>query len=131
MGWKDCYPNKHPDGVTPEKALQEAMGAVDALVRAADKSKEFGIREHRAVGVLADLTAGLRTAGPCVEACLRLLEGIGKAYKQLGAPGDWGYGRPEGDALQWLYASTSLLNAASVASVVSATRPSTPAAEVG
>lgn len=112
MGWKECDPTKYPNGATFAQAMEQSLGAVDALVKAAKGSKEFGAKEIMAVGVLEDFAAGVRSAGEaCEESCLRMLEYISKAHKKLGAPGDWGYGYPEGDALQWLYASTRLLNA--------------------
>lgn len=78
-------------------AFQTFRERVQELDRLRVSSKEFGPREKRAITDL--VTAVIQSDG--VMQSLRLA--FAAAYKALGAPGDFGYGTPEGKALQRLY----------------------------
>ena len=77
---------------------EEFQQAAAHLAHVAIESKEFKQREK-------DGACGLyRNVRECasVDECRQAFEA---AYKALGAPGDFGYGSPEGKAMQRLYAA--------------------------
>jgi hypothetical protein len=106
MSCEDC---NDPENATIERACQEARGAVRALLAAARTSTEFRGPEHGAVHLLREATQDFMDSEPTAATCGIFLAATKEAHRRLGAPGDFGYGTPEGDAMQWLYASTRLL----------------------
>lgn len=114
MSWIECQ--KTPsETVTLCEAINQAILAARAVVDAGRDSTEFKGREHGAVVLLHEAAGAQPLAEPeNGDAALKpiassLLAAIHDAHRRLGAPGNWGYGTPEGDSLRWLYDSTRLL----------------------
>jgi hypothetical protein len=72
--------------------------AVERLAAVAAKSREFKSREKDAAALLYSNVSFAASVDECKQA-------FNAAYRVLGAPGDFGYGTPEGDAMKGVYDS--------------------------
>lgn len=84
-------------GDRSDRCWQNFAAAVAELSAVAAASKEFGPREKQAATMLEIETLDQGGATPSMRTQ------FAKQYKLLGAPGDFGYDRPEGIALQAVY----------------------------
>jgi hypothetical protein len=83
------------DGIDPFADLQQACALLTRV--AAAESTEFDGR-HRAA--ITDLYLAVSGSGSITQAVIVEFK---KAYRVLGAPGDWGYGYADGEGLRALY----------------------------
>lgn len=82
------------------REAQACDDAIDRLRALADDGADDGVASE-----IYDLTARLRVAVELVRCLRRLAEGrtVADLHRAFGAPGDWGYSTPLGDALARLY----------------------------
>lgn len=78
---------------SPFEQFRLACAILDQVART---SKEFGNRERTAAFELSQCAENAKHPS-------EMRESFRDAYRLLGAPGDFGYGSPEGDALQDVY----------------------------
>lgn len=105
--------------LTPQQALRLALCSVNQLVAACDQSNVFKRREVYATELLrrhaADITQALdhlpaeNQLNWIISAGWRWIALVKTAKSDLGAPGDFGYDRPEGDAMRQLYNAADIL----------------------
>ena len=115
--WEETYGDKETemdqriiDGL--EKAKDATVAAITNLVTVARKSKKFNGRDQGAITLLHEAQMSAESAGTLLRSCEMLRDAIVAAHRRLGAPGDFGYGTKEGDALRSLYDACNSLGAA-------------------
>jgi hypothetical protein len=129
MGYEECARISKKD-VTNAVAIEQAVLASRAIYKAfhnecPDDWRDLGPRGQVALMDLVKYIddAALSSTSPAkVDAATEraereritdLLTAIHVVHRYVGAPGDWGYGCPTGDAARWLYDTTRLLAACS------------------
>lgn len=109
MPWDECE-KLNAATITTEQAVNEAILASIEIYEAFRMKcptdwRDLGPRGQVALMDLHRLA--IRAARPT---CSELLPLIDEVYRRVGAPGDWGYGTPTGDAARWLYDTIRLLS---------------------
>lgn len=87
------------DPATAREIFEIAFGKAYSAFHAKKKSKEYRDLSPRFWVAWMDLEEAIARKAPHEE----LQAEFAKAYKQFGAPGDFGYGTPPGEALKHLY----------------------------
>lgn len=80
-----------------EKCWDGFYLACNELAEVAGESKRFGASQREAA---VTLKVAARIEGALTQ---KMIDEFARAYKQLGAPGDFGYDLPEGQAMQAVY----------------------------
>jgi hypothetical protein len=76
---------------------RDLIASIDKLSQVALRSVEFNDRQTAAV-ISLGMAAEVHRDAPD-----NLIQAVVDAHKVLGAPGDFGYGTPEGEAMRWVY----------------------------
>lgn len=120
MPWQECQ-KLAAEAITTQRAIAEAIDAAKNIHEAFKNQcpedwLSLGPRGQVALMNLFESVNCIDLDNLATEdydlgtTVLALLSRIEEVYRTVGAPGDWGYDHPTGDAARWLYDTIRLLS---------------------